>query len=33
LKVANFLTASYTFEESTCKASVDFEAVFEKFRK
>jgi len=33
LKVADFLTESYTFEESTCKASVDFGAVFERFRK
>jgi len=33
LKVADFLTESYTFEESSCKASVDFGAVFERFRK
>jgi len=33
LKVGDFLTESYTFEKSTCKASVDFGAVFERFRK
>ena len=33
LKVGDFLTESYSFEESTCKASVDFGAVFERFRK
>ena len=33
LKVGDFLTDSYTFEESSCKASVDFGAVFERFRK
>ena len=25
-------TASYDFEETTCKASIDFEKVFERFR-
>ena len=33
LKVGDFLTESYTFNESSCKASVDFGAVFERFRK
>jgi len=33
LKVGDFLTESYTFDESSCKASVDFGAVFERFRK
>jgi len=33
LKIADFLTELYTFEESSCKASVDFGAVFERFRK
>jgi Uma2 family endonuclease len=32
LKMGDFLTDSYTFEESSCKASVDFGVVFERFR-
>ena len=32
-KEGDFTTESYTFEESSCKASVNFEKVFKKFRK
>ncbi|MEN4054273.1 MULTISPECIES: Uma2 family endonuclease [Sulfurimonas] len=32
-KQGDFTTESYTFEESSCKASIDFERVFKKFRK
>jgi Uma2 family endonuclease len=31
-KEGDFLTESYTFEESSCKASVNFGSVFERFR-
>ncbi len=31
-KEGDFLTESYLFEETTCKASIDFESVFERFR-
>ena len=31
-KEGDFLTESYTFEESSCKASIDFGVVFERFR-
>ena len=32
-KQGDFTTESYTFEESSCKASINFESVFKKFRK
>jgi len=32
-KEGDFTTESYTFEESLCKASINFERVFKKFRK
>lgn len=32
-KQGDFTTESYTFKESSCKASINFERVFKKFRK
>ena len=32
-KEGDFLTESYTFEETTCKPSIDFSNVFERFRE
>lgn len=32
-KEGDFLTESYTFEETTCKASINFDNVFKRFRK
>ena len=32
-KEGDFLTESYTFDETTCKASIDFNSVFKRFRK
>ena len=32
-KEGDFTTESYTFQESLCKASINFERVFKKFRK
>ena len=31
-KEGDFLTESYAFEETTCKASIDFKKVFKRFR-
>jgi len=31
-KEGDFLTESYEFEETTCKASINFEKVFRRFR-
>jgi Uma2 family endonuclease len=31
-KEGDFLTESYSFEETTCKASINFNSVFERFR-
>ena len=32
IKEGDFLTESYTFEETTCKASINFDNVFKRFR-